>query len=133
MEDQYAKEIQSSAYKGKHVLMFLADRSGSKLTPNFTKVLEPKYRSKATFVAVANVQSVPFFLKGFIRGKFQEHYSYTVLMDWEGILWEHFSCKDDVTTVVYIDPSGIARYKHSGTGTAKELEQLQTFLDANLK
>ena len=53
MEDQYAKEIQSSSFKGKHVLLFLADRSGSKLTPNWTKVLEPKYRGKAVFVAVA--------------------------------------------------------------------------------
>jgi hypothetical protein len=31
-----------------------------------TKVLEPKYRGKAPFIAVANVSSVPFFLKGFI-------------------------------------------------------------------
>jgi hypothetical protein len=133
MEDQYSKEVQSSAFKGKHLLLFIADRAGSKLTPNFTKVLEPKFRGKATFIAVANVSSVPFFLKGFIRGKFQENYSYTVLMDWKGVLWEHFSCKDDVTTVVHIDPTGIAKFKLSGTGTDKELEQIQTYLESNLK
>lgn len=133
MEDQYSKEFQSSAYKGKHLLLFIADRAGSKLTPNFTKVLEPKYRGKATFIAVANVSSVPFFLKGFIRGKFQENYAYTVLMDWKGLLWEHFSCKDDVTTVVHIDPSGVAKFKVSGIGTDKELEQIQTYLESNLK
>jgi hypothetical protein len=133
MEDQYSKEVQSSAFKGKHLLLFIADRAGSKLTPNFTKVLEPKFRGKATFIAVANVSSVPFFLKGFIRGKFQENYTYTVLMDWKGVLWEHFSCKDDVTTVVHIDPTGIAKFKLSGTGTDKELEQIQTYLESNLK
>lgn len=133
MEDQNSKEIQSSMYKGKHVLLFLADRAGSKLTPNFTKVLEPKFRGKVTFVAVANVSSVPFFLKGFIRGKFRENYSYTVLMDWDGELWEHFSCKDDVTTVVHIDPNGTAKFKLSGTGTDKEIEQIQSYLDAVLK
>jgi hypothetical protein len=133
MEDQYSKEVQSSAFKGKHLLLFIADRAGSKLTPNFTKVLEPKFRGKATFIAVANVSSVPFFLKGFIRGKFQENYSYTVLMDWKGVLWEHFSCKDDVTTVVHIDPTGIAKFKLSGTGTDKELELIQTYLESNLK
>lgn len=132
MEDQYAKEIQSSSFKGKHVLLFLADRSGSKLTPNWTKVLEPKYRNKAVFVAVANVSSVPFFLKSFIRGKFKENYSYTVLMDWDGLLWEHFSCKNDVTTVVHIDPQGMAKYKISGIGNDKELSQLQLHLDAQL-
>jgi hypothetical protein len=131
MEDQNAKEIQSSSLKGKHVLLFLADRAGSKLTPNWTKVLEPKYRNKATFVAVANVSSVPFFLKSFIRGKFKENYSYTVLMDWDGILWDHFSCKTDVTTVVHIDPQGIAKFKISGTGSEKELSQLQSHLDAH--
>jgi len=71
MEDQYAKEIQSSSFKGKHVLLFLADRSGSKLTPNWTKVLEPKYRGKAVFVAVANVSSVPFFSEKFHPRKIQ--------------------------------------------------------------
>lgn len=115
------------------IYSFIADRAGSKLTPNFTKVLEPKYRGKATFIAVANVSSVPFFLKGFIRSKFQENYTYTVLMDWKGVLWEHFSCKDDVTTVVHIDPAGIAKFKVSGTGTDKELEQIQTYLESNLK
>jgi predicted transcriptional regulator len=79
------------------------------------------------------VSSVPFFLKGFIRGKFQENYAYTVLMDWKGVLWEHFSCKDDATTVVHIDPSGVAKFKVSGTGTDKELEQIQTYLESNLK
>jgi hypothetical protein len=133
MEDQYSKEIQSSVYKGKHVLMFLADREGSKLTPNFTKVLEPKYRGKAVFIAVANVSSVPFFLKSFIRGKFKENYNYTVLMDWKGILWEHFDCKDDITTMIHIDPNGIAKFKASGTGTEKELVQIQTYLDATLQ
>jgi predicted transcriptional regulator len=133
MEDQYSKEVQSSAFKGKHLLLFIADRTGSKLTPNFTKVLEPKFRGKATFIAVANVSSVPFFLKGFIRGKFQENYTYTVLMDWKGLLWEHFSCKDDVTTVVHIDPSGVARFKVSGTGSDKELDQIVTYLESNLK
>lgn len=132
MEDQYAKEIQSSSFKGKHVLLFLADRSGSKLTPNWTKVLEPKYRNKAMFVAVANVSSVPFFLKSFIRGKFKENYSYTVLMDWDGLLWEHFSCKNYVTTVVHIDPQGMAKYKISGIGNDKDLSQLQLYLDAQL-
>ena len=133
MEDQNSKEIQSSMYKGKHILLFLADRAGSKLTPNFTKVLEPKYRGKTTFIAVANVSSVPFFLKGFIRGKFRENYSYTVLMDWDGDLWKHFSCKDDVTTVIHIDPNGIAKFKLSGTGTEKEIEQIQSYLDNALK
>lgn len=133
MDDQYSKEVQSSAYKGKHLLLFIADRAGSKLTPNFTKVLEPKYRNKAIFIAVANVSSVPFFLKGFIRSKFQENYAFTVLMDWKGLLWEHFSCKEDVTTVVHIEPNGFAKFKVSGTGTDKELEQLQTYLESNLK
>jgi hypothetical protein len=133
MEDQYSNEIQSTSYKGKHLLLFIADRAGSKLTPNFTKILEPKYRGKATFIAVANVSSVPFFLKGFIRGKFKENYSYTVLMDWKGLLWEHFSCKDDVTTVVHIDQNGLAKFKVSGTGTDKELDQIQSYLEANLK
>jgi hypothetical protein len=35
--------------------------------------------------------------------------------------------------VVHIDPAGIAKFKVSGTGTDKELEQIQTYLESNLK
>lgn len=132
MEDQNEKEIQSSIYNGKHVLMFLADRAGSKLTANWTKHLEPLYRNKIEFIAVANVSSVPFFLKGFIRGKFRENYTYTVLMDWKGSLWEHYQCKDDVPNVVFIDQTGIARYKISGNGTEKELAELKQNIEKYL-
>jgi hypothetical protein len=35
--------------------------------------------------------------------------------------------------VVHIDPSGVARFKVSGTGSDKELEQIMTYLESNLK
>lgn len=129
MEDQNEKEVKSSTFNGKQVLLFLADRAGSKLTPNWTKSLEPLYRNKVEFVAIANVSSVPFFLKGFIRGKFKENYSYTVLMDWKGDLWDFYQCQDDVPNVVFIDNGGIARYKISGKGTEKEINQLRQNID----
>ena len=72
LEDQYGNEHRSVNNNGKRQLLFLADRSGSEYTSNWTKVLEPLYRNTIEFVALADVSSVPGFLKGFIKGKFKD-------------------------------------------------------------
>ena len=51
LEDQYGNEHKSVNIQGKRQLLFLADRSGSDFTSNWTKVLEPLYRNTIEFVA----------------------------------------------------------------------------------
>ncbi len=75
-------------------------------------------------MAVANVKGVPELLKGFIRGKFREVYSHSVLIDWEAKLWEYYQCKDGVPTVVFVDDSGTVRFKTSGKGTESEVKKV---------
>jgi len=63
LEDQYGNEHKSINNQGKRQLLFLADRSGSEFTSNWTKILEPLYRNTIEFVAFADVSSVPGFFK----------------------------------------------------------------------
>jgi thioredoxin-related protein len=124
LEDQYGNEHKSVNIQGRRQLLFLADRTGSDYTSNWTKVLEPLYRNTIEFVAFADVSSVPGFLKGFIKGKFKDSYSNPILMDWEGKLFEYYNCPDGIPTIVFIDNKGIIRYKISGKGTNSELQML---------
>jgi len=124
LEDQYGNEHKSVNIQGRRQLLFLADRTGSDFTSNWTKVLEPLYRNTIEFVAFADVSSVPGFLKGFIKGKFKDSYSNPILMDWEGKLFEYYNCTDGIPTIVFIDNKGIIRYKISGKGTNSELQML---------
>ena len=132
LEDQYGNEHKSVNIQGKRQLLFLADRSGSDFTSNWTKVLEPLYRNTIEFVAFADVSSVPGFLKGFIRGKFKDSYSNPILMDWEGKLFEYYNCPEGIPTIVFIDNKGIIRYKISGKGTNSELQMLKEAINQHI-
>jgi thioredoxin-related protein len=132
LEDQYGNEHKSVNIQGKRQLLFLADRSGSDFTSNWTKVLEPLYRNTIEFVAFADVSSVPGFLKGFIKGKFKDSYSNPILMDWEGKLFEYYNCPEGIPTIVFIDNKGIIRYKISGKGTSSELQMLNEVISQHL-
>ena len=132
LEDQYGNEHKSVNIQGKRQLLFLADRSGSDFTSNWTKVLEPLYRNTIEFVAFADVSSVPGFLKGFIKGKFKDSYSNPILMDWEGKLFEYYNCPEGIPTIVFIDNKGIIRYKISGKGTSSELQMLIEVISQHL-
>jgi thioredoxin-related protein len=132
LEDQYGNEHKSVNIHGKRQLLFLADRSGSDFTSNWTKVLEPLYRNTIEFVAFADVSSVPGFLKGFIKGKFKDSYSNPILMDWEGKLFEYYNCPEGIPTIVFIDNKGIIRYKISGKGTSSELQMLNEVISQHL-
>ena len=132
LEDQYGNEHKSVNIQGRRQLLFLADRTGSDFTSNWTKVLEPLYRNTIEFVAFADVSSVPGFLKGFIKGKFKDTYSNPILMDWEGKLFEYYNCPDGIPTIVFIDNKGIIRYKISGKGTNSELQMLNEAINQHV-
>jgi len=132
LEDQYGNEHKSINNHGKRQLLFLADRSGSEYTSNWTNVLEPLYRHNFEFVAFADVSSVPGFLKGFIKGKFKDAYSNPILMDWEGKLFEYYKCPEGIPTIVFVDNKGIIRYKISGKGTNFELQMLKDAINQHI-
>jgi thioredoxin-related protein len=132
LEDQYGNEHKSVNIQGKRQLLFLADRTGSDFTSNWTKALEPLYRNTIEFVAFADVSSVPGFLKGFIKGKFKDSYSNPILMDWEGKLFEYYNCPEGIPTIVFIDNKGIIRYKISGKGTNSELQMLNEAINQHV-
>ena len=132
LEDQYGNEHKSVNIQGRRQLLFLADRTGSDFTSNWTKVLEPLYRNTIEFVAFADVSSVPGFLKGFIKGKFKDSYSNPILMDWEGKLFEYYNCPEGIPTIVFIDSKGIIRYKISGKGTNSELQMLNEAINQHV-
>lgn len=121
LEDQFSKEHDWSRYEGKPVIMLLTDREGSKYSDNWSKPLFEKFGKTAEFIAIADVSAVPFFLKGFIRGKFRDVYKNPVLLDWDGDITEYYGIKEDVVTFIAIDKKGIVQSHLSGKGTADEL------------
>lgn len=130
LEDQYERQWNSSKFRGTVTVYVLSDRSGYEYSPNWTKALIPRYRNVAVrFIPVADVQTVPGFLKGYIRGKFREEFKYSVLMDWDGVLVKAFGMKEGYTNLIIVNKQGIVQHVAYGTGTASQIEAFAGRLD----
>jgi len=82
---------------------------------------------------LADVSGVPFFLKGFVQGKFPEDSAKWVLMDWDGTFAESYNFVEEESNILIFDLRRILVYQTSGkevdkTKIGKILESLRKTL-----
>jgi len=99
---------------------------------NWTPTIVERYEKVVRFIPVADVRGVPGFLKSYIRGRFRDEFSYSVLMDWEGIMATAFKVVEGVPNFIVVDDKAIIRYAIAGTGTRKQTDLLAKQLDVIL-
>lgn len=107
MKDQFGQEYTETSFE-EPVLVFVGgDRKGSEYTTKWRVSLKnglsETQRKNVRFVDVACLQSVPFFLKGFVRRQFPQERNQWALMDWDGVLAKRFSFEDDKCNIVAFD------------------------------
>jgi|GEM_PF-3237183 len=123
IEDQYERIWKSSSFRGRATVFVLTDREGYEYSTNWTKALVTRFKdSPVRFVPVADVQIVPGFLKGLIRGKFQDEFKYSILLDWEGVLVNALNVAKGVPNLVIVDKHGIIQHTAYGQGTRSQVE-----------
>lgn len=129
VEDQFEKKWKKSDYTGKAALYIVCDRKGYEYADNWTNKLVPKYRNKIHFVPIADVSPVPGFMKGYVRGQFKDKFSFSVLLDWQGVLVKAFDMEAGYPTLVLADKSGIVKYRAWGKGSETQIKRLQENID----
>ncbi|MBS1913132.1 MAG: hypothetical protein JST22_14180 [Bacteroidetes bacterium] len=133
IDDQFEHSWSASMFRGAVTVYVLSDRSGYEYNVNWTTPLLARFRnSSVRFVPVADVQSVPGFLKGFIRSRFRDEFRYSVLMDWDGVLIKAFNMQEDVTNLVIANKSGVIEHVAYGTGTTAQVESFAQRLEVIL-
>lgn len=130
MEDQFEKSWSwTAAFRGRPTVLVMSDRSGSEFITAWTSTLSKQYAKSVSFVAMADVSAAPFFIKGLLRSKFREAYSNSILMDWDGDVFEHYHVQDGVPNVLYISPDGVVRLHVWGKGSQAEVSSFTRELD----
>lgn len=129
IEDQFEKKWTKADYSNKVALYMVCDRNGYDYADNWTDKLVPKFRNRIHFVPVADVSPVPGLLKGYIRGKFKDNFSFPVLMDWEGTLVKAFEMKEGYPTLIITDKTGVIQYRAWGKGSENEVRRIQEKLE----
>lgn len=129
IEDQFEKKWKKSDYTGKATLYMVCDRKGYDYVDNWTNKLVLQYKNKIHFVPIADVSPVPGFMKGYVRGQFKDKFTFSVLLDWQGVLVKAFDMEEGFPTLVLADKNGIVKYRAWGTGTETQIKRLQEKLN----
>lgn len=107
LEDQFGRVYTERTWNQEILLFFASDYEGSPYNRVWAKAISdslgPGRKSSVVFVGVSDLGSVPFFLKGYVRGRFPKDSSEWVLMDWEGILAEAYRLKSGACNILLFD------------------------------
>lgn len=100
IEDQFERVYTNDSFDKELLFFFVADRKGSEFSPIWNHSIKDLMSSlnslnKIELIPVANLGSVPFFLKGFVAGKFPEDSTEWSLMDWDSIFEEEYKVEED--------------------------------------
>lgn len=130
LEDQFGRSWKwDQHWKGKPTVLILADRTGSEYTKNWTDQLTVRYKDKIQFVAFADVSLAPSFIKNYIKERFREAFTYSILMDWDGDVFEYYQVQAGLPNVIFIDETETVRLHTWGTGKAEHVQQLTNAID----
>jgi peroxiredoxin len=129
LQDQYEKTVSLRQYAGHIVVLIASDKEGSTQNPAWTKAIKDKYADRVIVQGIADVSSVPFFLKGKIRNDFKKD-GESVLMDWKGEVFKAYGMTKGVSNIILIDKGGMIRHRASGAATPDAVQELIKKIDA---
>ncbi|NNM32235.1 MAG: hypothetical protein HKO53_04180 [Gemmatimonadetes bacterium] len=109
MKDQFKNEHTDEPYRTGVVLLIGSDKGGSEYNTRWGEAIHNRMlgvpgMDDIKILAVADVRGVPFFMKGYVRGKFPKEPEKWALTDWKGRFaqtyhWE----KDSSNIMVFVD------------------------------
>lgn len=128
LQDQYDRPFTLRQYEGRVVVFLASDKEGSTQNQPWEKAISERYGNGVSVYGIADVRSVPFFLKGRIKSDFKKNKD-GILLDWKGDVFKAYGLAEKVSNVILIDKYGVVRYVYSGAATEKAVERLFSVID----
>ena len=128
LQDQYEKTVSLKHFEGRIVVLIASDKEGSSQNASWTKAIKDKYADRVAIQGIADVSSVPFFLKGKIRGDFKKDGD-SILLDWKGEVFRSYGLAKGASNVILIDKDGMIRHRSSGPASAEAVQELFKEID----
>jgi len=123
LQDQYEKTVSLKQYEGRIVVLIASDKEGKAQNAAWTKAVKDKYTDQVVVQGIADVSSVPFFLKGKIRSDFKKDPD-SILLDWKGEVFKAYGLTKGVSNVILIDKDGMIRHRTSGSASPEVVQEL---------
>jgi peroxiredoxin len=123
LQDQYGKTVTLREYYGRTVVLLACDKEGSPQKTGWIKAIRDKYADRVAVQGIADVSSVPFFLKTKIRNDFKKDGD-SILLDWKGEVFRSYGFAKAVPNIVLIDGRGVIRHRSSGSVSPEAVQEL---------
>lgn len=123
LQDQYEKTVSLRQFAGRIVVLIASDKEGSAQNASWTRAIRDRYVDRVAVQGIADVSSVPFFLKGKIRHDFKKDAD-SILLDWKGEVFKAYGLTKGVSNVILIDKDGMIRHRASGSASSEAVKEL---------
>jgi len=112
LEDQFGEVYTDNSWPGKIVILLGSDKGGSVYNEVWGKAIYDSLKNdlgfeKIQMVGLSDLNSVPFFMKWMIKGKFPDEKEKWVLMDWDGEFPEAYNFKEDMANILIFNSDKI--------------------------
>jgi hypothetical protein len=120
MEDQFDAIHKRSDYKTKVIIIVGSDRKGSDYNPLWVNPLVDSLKAenifdKVSIIGVAELGSVPFFMRGIVQGFFPDDTTNRILMDWDSAFAEEYAFVEDQSNLAVFGPGDKLLYQTAVT------------------
>ena len=129
LTDQRGNEVTLHSFAGKPVVLLASDREGSKQNKAWIKALTGYPGSHFVLLGAADLRKVPFLLRWYYKRDFARDPA-TILLDWNGDLFETYGLVPDVANIILIDREGYVRYLHAGSAEPGTIDDLYREIDS---
>lgn len=123
LKDQFDRVYTDKDYQESIFMVIGSNARGSKYNPIwslaiYNELKDESVNNQLNSVGLANLSSVPFFLKAMIRNKFPKDKKKWILMDWKGKFSKAYNFKSGMSNILIFDHEGQLVYQTA----AKELD-----------
>lgn len=134
LEDQFERPYTDQDFRNRILVVIGADKDGSQYAGlwgeaiNETLSQQPNDK-QITLIGLSDLRGVPFFLKGYVRGKFPKEDAGWMLMDWKGRFADAYQFEQECSNILIFDQQSRLIYQASVTAMDEEhLAEIVTLL-----
>lgn len=124
LSDQFGNTCKCSFPTDQPIVLLAADRKGYESLQPWIATVRQHLINQATILGVADLRSVPSFLKGRVARKFKSAQGYPILLDWDGDVLNQLDPVQRVPNIYLISPNGDVQMHLCGQATPERVQTL---------
>jgi len=129
LRDQHEKLFTPRQLEGCVAVLIASNINWLGQSRQWGKILKDKYQDNVNIIGVADIRGVPSVMKSMAAHFFKSD-EISILLDWEGDIFDACSLTKDSVNIVVIDKTGLIYYVFAGEVSEKAIGSVVGKVDA---